>query len=116
MKENLPIVLTELRDENAIQLNCSELLKQCQNTEISVTAEQANAVENATREQSNSKLWYRFRAGRITTSKMKTVCCTDPTLPAQSLSKVFVIQKVINFLLELLDGVVNTRSLQEIYC
>jgi hypothetical protein len=39
MKENFPTVLTELRDENAIQLNYSELLKQCQNTEISVTAE-----------------------------------------------------------------------------
>lgn len=87
MKENFPTVLTELRDENAIQLNYSELLKQCQNTEISVTAEQAKVVENATREQSNSKLWYRFRAGRITASKMKTACCTDPTLPAQSLIK-----------------------------
>ena len=55
MKEKFPTVLTELRDENAIQLNYSELLKQCQHTEISVTAEQAKAVENATREQSQFK-------------------------------------------------------------
>ena len=55
--------------------------------EIKVSAEQARAVELATHEQSNSKLWYRFRAGRITASKMKTACCTDPTLPSQTLIK-----------------------------
>ena len=57
MKENFPPVLTELRDDDAMHLNFSELLKQCQNTVISVTEEQAKAVEKATREQSNSKLW-----------------------------------------------------------
>ena len=55
--------------------------------EIKVSAEQAKAVELATHEQSNSKLWYRFRAGRITASKMKTACCTDPILPSQTLIK-----------------------------
>ena len=87
MTENFPPVLTELRNESAIHMNYSELLKMCQNIEIKVTEEQAKAVERATREQSNSKLWYRFRAGRITASKMKTACCTDPTMPAQSLIK-----------------------------
>ena len=54
-KENFPQVLTELRDDNAIQLNYCELLKVCKATEIIVTEEQAKAVESATREQASSK-------------------------------------------------------------
>ncbi|CAC5418196.1 unnamed protein product [Mytilus coruscus] len=89
MKENFPTILTEMRDDSALELNYVDLLKECKNQfrEISVTEEQAKAVENSTREQSNSKLWYRFRAGRMTASKMKSACCTDPTLPAQSFIK-----------------------------
>ena len=85
MQENFPDVLTELKNDDAVELIYSELLKKCQTMEIKVSAEQAKAVELVTREQSNSKLWYRFRAGRITASKMKTACCTDPTLPSQTL-------------------------------
>ena len=59
----------------------------CKDVEISVSEEQAKAVEAATRDQASSKLWFRFRAGRITASKMKTACCTDPKQPAQSLIK-----------------------------
>lgn len=89
MKENFPTILTEMRDDSALELNYVDLLKECKNQfrEISVTEEQAKAVENSTREQSNSELWYRFRAGRMTASKMKSACCTDPTLPAQSFIK-----------------------------
>ncbi|KAL3890954.1 hypothetical protein ACJMK2_003223 [Sinanodonta woodiana] len=68
-------------------MNYSELLKKCQKIELIVSEEQAKAVESATREQSNSKLWHRFRTGRITASKMKNVCNTDPTFPSQSLIK-----------------------------
>ena len=87
VKENFPTVVTELRDEDAMNLNFDELLKKCKETTIQVTKEQAEAVEKATRDQSHSKLWYRFRAGRITASKMKSACRTDPTMPAQSLIK-----------------------------
>ncbi|XP_041349329.1 uncharacterized protein LOC121368656 [Gigantopelta aegis] len=87
MEKNFPILLTELRDESAVYLNYSELLKKCQDIDIQVTEEQARVVETATREQAHSKMWYRFRAGRITASKMKTACCTDPASPAQSLIK-----------------------------
>ena len=65
---------------NLITVNCLKNVKKLQ------SAEQAKAVELATHEQSNSKLWYRFRAGRITASKMKTACCTDPTLQASTLT------------------------------
>lgn len=84
-----PQVLTELRDENTFKLNFAELLEHCKGIrpKISVTQEQADAVETETRDQANSKLWFRFRAGRITASKMKSACCTDPTQPAPSLIK-----------------------------
>jgi hypothetical protein len=54
MQEHFPDVLTELKDDDAVELNYSELLKKCQTMEIKVSAEQAKAVELATREQSNS--------------------------------------------------------------
>ena len=36
-----------------------------------VTNEQAQCIEENTRERSKSKLWHRYRAGRITASKIK---------------------------------------------
>ena len=44
-------------------------------------------MESATREQTKSKLWFQFRAGRITASKMRAVTRTDPSYPAESLIK-----------------------------
>ncbi len=84
-----PVLLTDLRDEGASSLNFAELLKLCQEVKkkIIVTQQQAKSVEKATQDQANSKLWFRFRAGRITASKMKSICCTDPALPSQSLIK-----------------------------
>ena len=63
------------------------LIKVCESTEINITDEMAVAVESATRSQSNSKLWFRYRAGRVTASRMKAVCRTDATNPSQSLVK-----------------------------
>ena len=54
---------------------------------VAVSVEQAKEVELATRTQYKSKLWYRFRAGRITASKAKSACNTDPSKPSQSLVK-----------------------------
>ena len=58
-----------------------ELLKVCETVEINVTNEMAIAVEKATRNQSNSKLWFKNRADRITASRMKAVCHTDAANP-----------------------------------
>ena len=85
--ENFPPVLTELRNDEAVHMDYSDLLDMCKDVEISVSEEQAKAVEAATKDQASSKLWFRFRAGRITASKMKTACCTDPKQPAQSFIK-----------------------------
>ena len=47
----------------------------------------ASTVERESRQQYKSRVWFRYRAGRITASKMKGVCHTDSTNPAQSLIK-----------------------------
>lgn len=75
--ENFPPVLTELRKDEAILMDDRDLLSMCKVVDISVSEDQAKGVEVATRGQASSKLWFRFRAGRITASKMKTACCTD---------------------------------------
>ena len=85
MAEVYPTVLSELRDEGSVHMNYAELVAYCRNVDISVSAEQAVSVEKAPREQAKSKRWFRLRAGRITASKMKAVCRTDPTQPALSL-------------------------------
>lgn len=54
----------------------------CNDINISVSEEQAKAVERATRDQASCNLWFQSRAGRITASKMKTACCTEPNQPA----------------------------------
>ncbi len=42
-----------------------------------LTKDQAEKVETETRNQAKSNLWFKFRAGRVTASKMKAVCHTN---------------------------------------
>ena len=62
----------------------SELLHHCEGITVSVSQE-ANAVEQATREQANCKLWNQFRSGRITASRMREACHNKPATPSRSL-------------------------------
>ena len=52
-----------------------------------MTEEQATALERLTRDQAKSKTWFKHRAGRVTASRFKAACSTDPHQPAQSLIK-----------------------------
>ena len=70
-----------------MELEYHELLKVCESVTVEVTEEMALAVEKETRLQSNSKLWFKYRAGRVTASRMKAACHTDPANPSQSLVK-----------------------------
>ena len=42
-------------------------------------------MEEKTREQASSRLWFRMRTGRITASKFKNACHTDSARPSHSL-------------------------------
>ena len=57
----------------------------CELIEVPTSEGEARAVQEETVSQFQSKLWFRYQAGRITASRMKAVCRTDYTLPSQSL-------------------------------
>ena len=52
-----------------------------------ITPQQIIMVEQETRKQSKSKLWYKQRAGRITASKLKDITRTNPENPSKPLIK-----------------------------
>ena len=62
-------------------MNYVKLLDICYRIEVNVTTEMAEAVEKATRDQIDSSLWFRYRAGRVTASIMKAVCHRIPLTP-----------------------------------
>ncbi len=82
---NLPICLTELYKPDYLCLSYGDLLKLASAYEITMTEKEAKNVELQTRAQANSRLWFRMRAGRITTSRLENVCCTNPAQPSISL-------------------------------
>ena len=82
-----PQSLLMLYDPNFLKLNYHELLEKCELVNIVVTPTMASSVEEASREQYKSKIWFRYRSGRITASKMKSVCHIDAANPSQSLIK-----------------------------
>ena len=87
--DSLPKPLGRLFKEELLQATYPELLKVSEETflSISITSEQAKSLEVLTIGQSQSKLWYQYRAGRITASKLKSAVRTDANRPSQSLIK-----------------------------
>ena len=94
-----PKPLQSLYDPNFLQLGYSDLLSACDKiaTELHITEDMVAAVENTTIEQSKSKVWFKYRAGRITASKMKSVCRTNPVKPSQSLIKTICYPEAYGF-------------------
>ena len=70
-----------------MDLEYHELLKVCESLNIEIIKEMALTVEKETMLRSSSKLWFRYRAGRVTASRIKAVCRTDASKPSQSLVK-----------------------------
>ena len=54
---------------------------------MNISSKQGKAIEEATRNQRKSSLWFDMRAGRITASKFHQACHTDPPSPSISLIK-----------------------------
>lgn len=73
------------------------MLNVCESVDIQISSEMAQSVEKETRMQSHSKLWYAYRAGRVTASRMKAVCHTSVAKPSQSLIKSICYPEAINF-------------------
>ena len=64
-----------------------ELLAVCETVSLEMTTEMSELIEKETRSQYKSTPWFKYRAGRITSSRMKAVCHTDATNPSRSLIK-----------------------------
>ncbi|CAM4659745.1 unnamed protein product [Leuciscus chuanchicus] len=72
----LPQPLTELYSAQNRKLSASDLEKKCDAVfnDMEVTPEQAVKVEEETRQQGKSRLWFDMRAGRVTASRFKWGC------------------------------------------
>ncbi len=81
--------LSNLYQEDYLSKSYIDLLEQCETVfdSISISHKQATNIEVATRDQAKSKLWFRFRSGRVTASRLKAACHTNLSQPSQSLIK-----------------------------
>ncbi len=81
--------LSSLLNEECSELPYDELLVKCEEVfeKIQLSTSQANNIEIATRAQSQSKIWFVHRTGRVTASRFKGAACTDLSQPSQSLLK-----------------------------
>ena len=94
---NFPKPLPSLRTSDSCKLNYPDLLNACEKVSIEITDDMSQAVEKETRKQSKTPLWFKYRAGRVTASRMKAVCHTDVTNPAQSLVKTICYPDAFSF-------------------
>ena len=79
--------LTSLYDEKFAELPYHLLLAKCDEifSNISITQDEVDIIEEKTRGQASSNLWFQQRSGIITASRFKAACRTDPAMPSQSL-------------------------------
>ena len=87
LNPELPLVLSNLFDKSLAETDYPTLLEKAEEAvqQLQVTKKQQALVEEKTRDQANSRLWFRMRTGRITASKFKSACHTDPSCPSHSL-------------------------------
>ena len=83
----LPKPLTDYFEEQYLRFNYPDLLVKCEVffASLNISFTQTKEVEERTREQSGSKVWFQQRAGRITASRLKATVSTDITQPSISL-------------------------------
>ena len=111
-----PKPLTTLYQSDFLQLNYDKLLEHCESVLVDITQEMANTVEQETRAQSQSKFWFKQRAGRVTASKMKAVCHTNLAHPSHSLIKTICYPEEFSFSSkQTAYGSKNEKKARELY-
>jgi hypothetical protein len=85
LDQDLPMVLSDFYEKECLSLGYASLLQKAKGVKLTITAAQVAAVKAKTRDQANSRVWFRMRTGRITASKFKSACRTDPANPSKSL-------------------------------
>ena len=111
LASDLPPVLSDLYNQD---LRCAQYLEILQHASTigiikscSVSANQQVAV----RSQANSKPWFRMRTGRITASRFKVACNTNPACPAKSLIFAICYPEMANFAQSKKHGDATMRKL-----
>ena len=95
------------------------MLKICDDVfdKLSISHEQAQKLEEATRNQHQSKLWFKYRAGRVTASHLKAAVHTDVTQPSQSLIKQICYPESRGGTSEAQEwGLKNEKTARDTYC
>ena len=87
INEDLPPVLSTYFDKELSTAEYDTVMSLCEQKLFiyDINAKEQIAVEERTRKQVNSRLWFRMRTGRVTASKFKSACVTDPLKPSHSL-------------------------------
>ena len=70
-------------------------------------------VEKESRKQFKSKTWFKYRSGRVTASRMQSVCSTNASHPSQTLIEQICYPESYGFIVNKLHGVVTMKSLPE---
>ena len=85
--KHLPSTLDTLYQSKYASLNQDELQAKCEEvfSQLKVTQAEADYLEKSTKLQHQSILWYKHRKGRITASKIFSVCHTSLTKPSKVL-------------------------------
>ncbi|XP_050509399.1 uncharacterized protein LOC126886482 [Diabrotica virgifera virgifera] len=93
---DLPETYESWYDEDMRNKRYEEILSISKNKVMNITGKQIENVEVYTRDQSQNNVWFKFRAGRITASKFKSVYRTSIENPSLTVIKgVCYPQKVI---------------------
>lgn len=88
-----PIMSSFYKSEStSYTINDLQLESQTVFRSLVATAEQSKLLEKETREQIKSKLWMKYRAGRVTASIFRQAAHSDPHFPSLSLLKKYAIQ------------------------
>ena len=87
--KRLPSPLTSLFDPKNKCLDKVQLNKACESMfkSLTITPEEADYLEESTRLQAQSSLWFEHRKGRLTASKFFQICHTRTERPSISLLK-----------------------------
>ena len=85
--ESFPPLLSGLYKPDYLKLPYHKLLEICEDVydSLELSVEQVINLEKATKKQAKSKMWFQYKAGRVTASRFKSAACTDLTRPSQSL-------------------------------
>ena len=85
----MPNPVTSVFDVKILELSYHDLLNKFEVyfNAYTIAPTLAKAVEEKTKDQARSRIWFHQRSGRVTASKFKSALCTDITQPSQSLIK-----------------------------